>query len=667
MRHLALQSTPRYGSLAEMSTRLQACLLIALTLAAKTPAASIFLVQGTTSNPVPAERRFAEKQTRRLSAWLADLNIQHSVIDDDDVIQGLPSSARLLILGYNPNPPSSEVRALKHFVKRGGKLIVFYGADPDLASLMGFKLGPYRSGGETAPWHAVCFNGMAPEHLPAVVRQHSRNMRPVYPKEPGSAIIAQWEDASGQLLDDPAWLSSPYGFWMTHVLRDDGDTWNKKRMLAGLIGVLEPGIWPAIAERALDRAATLDHFASYEDTVSAIRSAVKSPSRRPEVELCLTAAAALFAQQTALLANSNHTDVVNTSETLRLKLVEALGLAQLPRLGEFRGVWDHQATGLYPGDWPRTCRLLASQGVTAVFSNAMWPGVAHYDSRQLSHSQVFDAYGDQIRQFVTAAHSSGLKAHVWKVCWRLDRAPADVVASLRKQGRLQVSDSGQTLDWLCPSHPDNLRMEKDAVREVVSTYDVDGIHLDYIRYPDSHACYCPGCRTRFEQSVGRPLTQWPPPGTALLLRKKFRDWRAAQHTRLVQDLSVATKRINPDIEISAAVFGRYPLCVDSVGQDWGLWLRNGYVDFVCPMNYTTDGERFSELVRDQLALPGANGRIFPGIGATAAESRLDELEVIEQINALRDAGAAGFVLFDLNPIMEKEILPVLRLGITASP
>ena len=41
-------------------------------------------------------------------------------------------------------------------------------------------------------------------------------------------------------------------------------------------------------------------------------------------------------------------------------------------------------------------------------------------------------------------------------------------------------------------------LERDAMLEVATNYDVDGIHFDYIRYPASDHCYCDGCRTRFE-------------------------------------------------------------------------------------------------------------------------------------------------------------------------
>jgi uncharacterized lipoprotein YddW (UPF0748 family) len=208
-------------------------------------------------------------------------------------------------------------------------------------------------------------------------------------------------------------------------------------------------------------------------------------------------------------------------------------------------------------------------------------------------------------------------------------------------------------------------MEKDAIREMVREHRVQGIHLDYVRYPNSHTCYCRGCRERFAAFLGRPVAPWPAAVRRGELRRKYDEWRCGRITRLVRDVAALVRARDPEIQVSAAVYGKYPSCVNSVAQDWPAWIRDGLVDFVCPMNYTADPAAFRDLVRMQLSLPGKTGRIYPGIGATSATSRLDPVQVIEQIVVLRQEGAGGFALFDLNGVVAGEILPVLRLGITA--
>ena len=117
---------------------------------------------------------------------------------------------------------------------------------------------------------------------------------------------------------------------------------------------------------------------------------------------------------------------------------------------------------------------------------------------------------DQIAQCLTACRKFGLQMHVWKVNWNLgSHVPAEFVARLRREQRLQKSSSGKEEPWLCPSNPANQKLEIDSMLEVARNYDVDGIHFDYIRYPDGDHCFCDGCRERFSKSAGVKIQQWP--------------------------------------------------------------------------------------------------------------------------------------------------------------
>ena len=117
--------------------------------------------------------------------------------------------------------------------------------------------------------------------------------------------------------------------------------------------------------------------------------------------------------------------------------------------------------------------------------------------------------------------------------------------------------------------------------------------------------------------------------------------------------------LRPGATITAAVYGKYPSCVDAVGQDWLSWLETGVVDYVLPMDYTESFERFAEWTGEQARTRRQAMRTIAGIGVTASESKLDASAVIRQIGITRDAGMAGFALFDLDETLEKEILPAI--------
>lgn len=626
-------------------------------------ACDLVIVQGTLSLANAGERTYAASRTKRLSRWLLDFGIIHGVVDDEAVVAGRLKSARLAILPYNSLPPEKELRALESFVQRGGKLMVFYSAEPKLAELMGLKLGSYQAAKVAGQWSSFVFNKHAPPHVPEAVYQDSSNILPAYPSDKDSRVIAFWQNSAGKDLADPAWVQSPHGLWMSHVLLDS-DAANKQRMLLALLGAYVPSLWEQAAARTMARSGKVGPFINLNDAVTDITRMARGTSAEESVDALLARCGQDYKIMAAALAKRKYAEVVETGQRLQTKLVEAFARVQRPKNPEFRGVWDHTGLGLYPGNWSKTARILADAGMRAIFVNVLWAGLAHYDSQVVPQSEAVSRYGDQLKQCLAAARANRLEVHVWKICWNLSNAPESFVAAMRKAGRLQVTDTGKELEWLCPSHPDNVALELKAVSEVLTRYPVDGIHLDYVRYPDANACFCNGCRRRFGQQLGGKIPDWPMSARSGNLRGKYNAWRSAQITAFVRAVQTQARKAGSHIRVSAAVWPEYPGCINSIGQDWGRWLKEDLVDFVCPMDYTADSGAFKSLVQRQLALANAGGRVFPGIGVTASESQLTPDQVIEQIRQTREAGAGGFVLFDLNRTLEHDVLPALRMGLT---
>jgi len=618
-------------------------------------------VQPSSSAPNRAERLYAGKVTARLAQWLAEAGIPYTLADDDAVAAGALEKSAVAILGYNPELGLRERFALRRFFERGGKALVFYSSDPRLADLMGLRLESYAS--FAGKLGAFRFGPAAPAGVPARVEQESRSLRPVFPAAASARVIAVWEDPLGRPTGEPAWVQSDRGFWMSHILLE-GDAAAKRQMLVALLGACDRGFWEAAAAHAVATAGTLGLYRDAGRTIAALDRLPVPPAREGGLQASLAQAASLRDNMLRERRAGDSIEACRTAALLDAALTEVYARLQTSRSPEFRGVWNHSGTGLCAGDWAETCRILKEAGMTAVFPNVFRAGMTTYASRLAPASDTVQLYGDQLSQCTQAARAHGLETHAWILCWNLEDAPPALVAGFRRKGRLQASAKGESLDWLCPSDPANRAWMAEIALEIAERYSVDGIHLDFVRYKSKDYCYCAGCRARFERHIGARVRRWPADALTGPLAESYRDWRRRQITDFVADVRSKLRQVNPRLKLSAAVYPSFATCRDSIAQDWAEWLRLGWLDFACPMNYTESSSKAAEWYRLQAALPGAAGRVYSGLGVTAAESRLDAVQTIAQIGALRGAGAPGFMLFDLNRTLEKDVLKYLKMGLT---
>ena len=309
--------------------------------------------------------------------------------------------------------------------------------------------------------------------------------------------------------------------------------------------------------------------------------------------------------------------------------IGAYAKKQARRPGEIHAVWDHSGTGLYSGDWPRTMRTLAANHITDVFVNVAGAGFAHYPTPCLPASGVCRSHGDQLAACLAAARPHGIRVHAWMLCFNGTRAVGGKAAEFAAKGWRLKNRKGETTEYLNPANPAVRAYVLAAVEDLARRYPVHGVHLDFVRWYEGAA----------------------KPAKA-----------ADAVTAFVSAARQRVKKVRPAAWLTAAVMGSYPSCVASVGQDWGRWLDLGLVDYVLPMNYVEDNDKFAELVQRQGAQIQRARRVIAGLGVTANESQLGAVKVIDQIRIVRRAGLAGVAFFDLDSYLATEILPYLRMG-----
>lgn len=599
------------------------------------------------------ESRSARETAQEVGEMLSELGLGSDAIEETALAHDALGARQVAILAYNPRLATESIGALVEFVQRGGKLVVCYQLPAPIGAALGFTQPEYHRPDNSGQLAEIRFSADDIPGLPATLRQDSWNITTAKPAGHHARVIAEWFDADGRPTGFPAMLLSDRGAFFSHIiLRDDRE--KKKQMLSAILGHLAPSLWTQMADNALAQRGRIGHLQDREDLLAFLKK-----SSHAEVRTLCESADKLMSQASEYQAKGQYAQVVELAGRIRSELTRAYLLAQPSKVVEGRAIWNHSGTGAYPGDWERTARELTDAGFNMVMPNMLWGGRAHYPSNVLPRSRTFEQYGDQIAQCVAAAKRVGLQVHVWKVNWNLSGAPRAFVEKIHREGRNQVSVDGAAHDWLCPSNPQNFQLELDSMLEVARMYDVDGLHFDYIRYPDRDKCYCDGCRARFEEQLGRRVKDWPRDCYSGALRREYADWRCDQITRLVKAVHDKAKELRPEIEISAAVFGAYPSCRASVAQDWPQWIKAGYLDFVCPMDYTQNDEAFADLVSNQLRLVEGRIPVYPGIG----QWRLTDDRTVGQIDIARQLGAPGFTIFNLDSESIESAVPAIGLGV----
>lgn len=653
------------ASLARLAAILLTILLPAALLhAAPEKRSHVVVIHGNQSIEAPGERGFALSLARHVVRWYREGGLAVDLADDKNLAADL-TGRKVAVIVYCNSPDGKQMAALRAFTEQGGRLIVTFSISPALAKLMDVKQGAYLRA-PAGHFASMRFISQRPVNIPPTILQSSANIITATPVQGKSKVLAWWNDRTGKSTGQAAWLQSDQGFWMTHVLLADGDSTAKGRLLVALAASLAPELWDEAARTRLALRGRCGPWKSPGDGLAKTAGLHGSP-RTIQVRRQLQQADRTLREALRLQREGRSPEAWALSNELDRMMLDAYGLLQRPAAGEIHAVWDHSGQGLFPGDWPRTCRALKNAGITDIFVNVAGAGFAHCALTTLPRSPVYRAMGDQLAQCVQAAHPLGIRVHAWLICYSTTQATPARMDIYRREGWLLETTDGKTSRWLDPSEPGARAKIVSAGEELLTRYRIDGLHLDFVRYPDYYGSLGAGTRDRFNASrgKGRAVRNWPEDVKRGPLFHDLARWRATQVTALVADLRVMQRRKAPRALLTAAVLGKYPTCVESVGQDWIAWLRNDYIDFAVPMNYTENDKTYASLLATQLSQRRIARRVIGGIGVTASESRLDAAQVIDQIKGLRGGGAAGFALFDLDTTLLNRVLPVLRLGITA--
>ena len=172
---------------------------------------------------------------------------------------------------------------------------------------------------------------------------------------------------------------------------------------------------------------------------------------------------------------------------------------------------------------------------------------------------------------------------------------------------------------------------------------------------------------RFEVMRGRSVAKWPKDTRSNeVVASAWSNFRRDNISCVVKAVHDRVRAAHSDVEISAAVFSDLERGSELLGQDWVRWCAEGWLDFVCPMDFIKAPRRYAEKIAFQhaaLKAAGSKAKFYPGIAVMCSHFThpLTPLTVAQEIAAVRAEGLEGFTIFSLSRHSER-MLPVLREG-----
>jgi uncharacterized lipoprotein YddW (UPF0748 family) len=308
----------------------------------------------------------------------------------------------------------------------------------------------------------------------------------------------------------------------------------------------------------------------------------------------------------------------------------------VPPKREVRAVWITTAAGL---DWPRSTDRAEQQAslhrivadlkaarFNTIFFQARARGDAYYRStyepwaENLTGVLGKDPGWDPLAFLISDAHAAGLEVHAWFNVYKIrSSGPVPVTVPLhpsRAHALWTVQYSGET--WFDPGLPEVRSYLLNVAMDLVKNYDIDGLNLDYVRYP------------------GR---DFPDDGTYRRYGsgKEKDEWRRSNVTSLVSDLYDRATTLKPMLKVGSSPLGVFDgtsqnSSSGSYGtyyQDSRGWLRAGKQDYLAPQLYwpigATGEPDYAQLVQGWST--HASGRqLYAGIAAY-------KQEVVRQLGA----------------------------------
>ena len=355
-----------------------------------------------------------------------------------------------------------------------------------------------------------------------------------------------------------------------------------------------------------------------------------------------------------------------------------------------RALWVTRATLASPESITQMIASAEAGGFNTVLVQVRGRGDAYYvgslepRASELAAKPAFDP----LAMVIERARAKGIKVHAWvavnlvsssvtlpafrdHVVYRSPEwlmVPRELAAEMKKIDLRSPAYLGRLARWTrahsskveglytSPLHPAAHDHTAAVIGEIAARYPIDGVHLDYVRFPNDDFDYSPSALERFKNAVLPDLTEaerrdaaarelLDPAAYPNLFPERWNDFRRSRLTSLVIKIRTTVKAARPSALLSAAVLPDAQEAFDHRLQDWRGWIEQSQLDVLVPMAYTADPDIFRQQIAAARAVAGSRP-VWAGIGAY----QMTATQTLQHIAAARKLGA-GISLFSYEALV----------------
>ncbi|MFC1544535.1 glycoside hydrolase family 10 protein [Gemmatimonadota bacterium] len=347
---------------------------------------------------------------------------------------------------------------------------------------------------------------------------------------------------------------------------------------------------------------------------------------------------------------------------------------------QHRAMWVVRYTLLSAESIERMVAQAADAGFSDLFVQVCGRGDAWFPSGVYPQSEpvrkALEAGFDPLALVLEKAHARGIRVHAWinaLLVWSA-ASPPDNPAHVFNTHRewMMYDEDGRSIAaygvrgyqrhnitgaFMSPANPAVRNYLEKFIRDLVARYPVDGVHLDYIRYPMRSVDYGPDARRGFHATSGvDPIKLVREPDT---IRKQFGEqrygelldeWqavRAGYVSGLVARIKAVIDKQRPGAVLSAAVKPDIVSALSVFGQDWPRWVREGYVQMVLPMSYGTDADKVHAQIQDACREVGT-AHVWAGLRAW----EVPVSNVLERARKIAPINPGGICFFSYDGVKD---------------